>query len=74
MTAPCKDCTDRHPLCHSECERYKAFDAECQERRAKRQMELMVDDALSQGMIRTSNAFYGRLTYSRGRRKKVRHG
>ena len=74
MTAPCKDCADRHPLCHGECERYRAFDAQNQERRAKRHMEQIVNDAMSQGMIRTANAFYGRLTYSRGRKKKVRHG
>lgn len=28
MKVPCKDCTDRHLGCHSECEKYKAFDAE----------------------------------------------
>ena len=22
---PCKDCTDRHPACHDECEKYKTF-------------------------------------------------
>lgn len=25
MKAPCKDCPDRHPNCHSECEAYQAF-------------------------------------------------
>ena len=28
MTAPCLNCTDRHPNCHSECERYKEFTAQ----------------------------------------------
>ena len=23
--SPCKDCTDRHPLCHSDCERYISY-------------------------------------------------
>lgn len=25
MNAPCKDCPDRSPGCHSRCERYKAY-------------------------------------------------
>ena len=25
MNAPCKDCEDRHNLCHSSCEKYRAF-------------------------------------------------
>jgi hypothetical protein len=24
-TAPCKDCTDRHPACHGSCEKYRAW-------------------------------------------------
>lgn len=28
MTAPCKDCLNRRRLCHSECEKYAAFQAE----------------------------------------------
>lgn len=27
MTAPCKDCPDRHTACHDTCEKYKAFRA-----------------------------------------------
>ena len=33
MTAPCKDCSDRHTGCHSECEKYKEFDKVNKERR-----------------------------------------
>ena len=36
MTAPCKDCKDRAPGCHSKCEKYIAFDKENQKRRAER--------------------------------------
>lgn len=25
LKAPCKDCPDRRPLCHAECERYLDF-------------------------------------------------
>lgn len=35
MNAPCKDCTDRHIHCHSECEKYKAFVAENEKRKAE---------------------------------------
>ena len=34
MTAPCKDCPDRHYKYHSECEKYKAFIAENEKRKA----------------------------------------
>ena len=27
IKSPCLDCPDRHRLCHSECEKYKAFRA-----------------------------------------------
>lgn len=27
-SAPCKDCAERHPGCHSECERYKEYSRE----------------------------------------------
>lgn len=32
MIKCCKDCEERHPLCHSECERYNAEKAEQAER------------------------------------------
>lgn len=32
MTAPCKDCGDRHQGCHSRCEAYKAYHAENKKR------------------------------------------
>lgn len=31
-TAPCKDCSDRHPNCHSKCEKYKEFRRELEAR------------------------------------------
>ena len=39
MTAPCKDCFDRKLLCHSSCERYKAWRAELDRLSAERQRE-----------------------------------
>lgn len=32
MTAPCKDCPDRYPGCHSKCDKYQAFHKENAER------------------------------------------
>jgi len=44
--AVCKDCQDRHPGCHGECEEYQAYrklrDAAIEERRKRR----LVDEAL----------------------------
>ena len=31
-TAPCKDCPDRYPGCHSKCEKYQAFYRENEKR------------------------------------------
>lgn len=36
LTAPCKDCAERHPRCHSECEKYAEFNAERVEYREAR--------------------------------------
>ena len=44
MIAPCKDCKDRNPGCHSKCEKYIAFDKENQKRRAERLESLHASD------------------------------
>ncbi len=36
MSAPCKDCKERTPGCHSKCEKYIEFDKENQKRRHER--------------------------------------
>lgn len=33
--APCRDCTDRHATCHSDCERYKEWQKVNEEYNAK---------------------------------------
>ena len=33
LQAPCKDCEERHPLCHSTCQRYIDFTTELKRRR-----------------------------------------
>lgn len=39
LSAPCKDCAERHPGCHSECERYKEYSREQAQGREKRRID-----------------------------------
>lgn len=39
MTAPCKDCTDRHFKCHAECERYREFKKRCDDMRERERLD-----------------------------------
>ena len=39
MTAPCKDCADRHFKCHSCCERYKEFRKRCDDMRERERLD-----------------------------------
>lgn len=39
MVAPCKNCKDRYVGCHSKCEKYKEYAAECEVIREKRRKE-----------------------------------
>ncbi len=39
-TAPCKYCTERHPNCHSECERYAEYHREREELSKRRKADL----------------------------------
>lgn len=44
---PCaKDCPDRSPTCHGECERYAAFAAHCERMRQARHQENIVAGAV----------------------------
>ena len=42
MTAPCKDCPDRHYKCHSECERYREFKKHCDDMRERERLDNLV--------------------------------
>lgn len=44
MKAPCKDCPNRHPSCHAECEDYIAFDNYNKERREERLKNININD------------------------------
>jgi len=39
MTAPCKDCSERHVGCHSTCLKYKAFATRCKQINDHRKQE-----------------------------------
>lgn len=39
MNSPCKNCPERHTLCHSKCEKYAVFAAEKERIRANRMKE-----------------------------------
>lgn len=45
MTAPCHNCPDRAPGCHSVCEKYRAYRAEMDAAHEKRVREAAVNDA-----------------------------
>ncbi len=40
LSAPCKDCAERRPGCHSECERYKEYSRERAELSKRRKADL----------------------------------
>lgn len=42
MQSPCKDCEDRHRNCHSDCNEYKAYQAENLRRNEKIRREKLV--------------------------------
>lgn len=46
MLSPCKDCSDRHSLCHASCERYLGFRKELDETSRKRRERIEIDYAL----------------------------
>ena len=43
MFAPCKNCPDRRPHCHSCCEKYIAFSKQCENVRERKYLENQAD-------------------------------
>ena len=43
LNSPCKDCPDRHYLCHSECEKYLEFKKQNDALREKRMKQNQLD-------------------------------
>ena len=38
IQAPCKNCSDRHPICHDTCKKYQTFKVKHEEEKQKSQM------------------------------------
>lgn len=56
MTNPCKrDCPDRCPTCHTNCERYKGYEAKKTEARKARMKESQAIGATCDGARRRTN-------------------
>ena len=49
---PCKDCTERHIRCHSECERYKEFKKRNAERLAREAKRVEDEGRFVESVIR----------------------
>lgn len=46
IIAPCKDCSERHPGCHADCQAYKTYSLELCRQREKKQAEYNITNAL----------------------------
>ena len=68
MNSPCKNCPERHRLCHSECEKYAEFAAEKARTRANRMKENAEFDFIMESRKRVTSVWY------HGRRVKDRKG
>lgn len=53
MSFTCKGCENRHPGCHSECEKYKAEKAAWDAQQAKIRKAKAVEDGLNHHLINT---------------------
>ena len=64
MSTPCINCTERHPLCHDTCEKYKTYTLEQEERKAiirkAKMKQSIIDDYQMRAIERVSEKRYGR--------------
>ena len=51
-TSPCQDCMDRHLNCHSECEKYKTWKADLEDKRSKVKKERNKEAAMNEYKIK----------------------
>lgn len=63
MNAPCKDCPDRSQGCHARCEKYAAFHADNERRKAANRADIDAQAAVIEGGLRRMN------DYKKGRMK-----
>lgn len=64
MSTPCINCTERHPLCHDTCGKYKTYTLEQEERKAiirkAKMKQSIIDDYQMRAIERVSEKRYGR--------------
>lgn len=67
----CKDCADRHPACHSHCEKYQTEKAERDETLAEKQREhnvkIGLNGELYDTIYKTNKRLHYRSKYRRSR-------
>lgn len=63
-TAPCKYCANRHPNCHSECERYSEYKREIEEMHKSQKADLEYAECHSRQAI---NALWRKRKKVKGR-------
>ena len=52
MVAPCKDCPDRHTLCHMECPRYAEYRADREHYHRERRFDRDIDNLIYEKTVR----------------------
>ena len=52
ITSPCQDCTGRHINCHSECDKYKTWKAELEDKRSKVKKERNKEAAMNEYKVK----------------------
>lgn len=62
MKAPCKDCPDRHPNCHSQCEAYQEYAAF---NRAKNEQRVKENIGIYEMRNRKAKAHYRKIKKSK---------
>lgn len=45
MVVPCHNCESRHKRCHSECEQYREYVADCEKKRQSRKINRWLNEA-----------------------------
>ena len=46
MTAPCKNCIERHHKCHADCERYKEWKEPYEKARKQKDIDHKIDETI----------------------------
>lgn len=68
MIAPCKDCKERHKLCHSTCEKYREYAEWNEHRREERYKVVNIFDRWSESHLQNARMWL------KGRNDRWRNG